>query len=62
MVLGRREAREAAERKPPPVPLDVEVAADDALVPAGRLSAVLEGMLVVQARRGPAAASRPVLE
>lgn len=42
--------REAAERQPPPAPLDVEVAPGDVLLPAGRLSAVLDGTLVVQAR------------
>lgn len=42
--------RYAEERQPPLAPLDVEVAADDVLLPAGRLSAVLDGTLVVQAR------------
>ena len=32
------------------MPLDVEVAPGDVLLPAGRLSAVLDGTLVVQAR------------
>ena len=42
--------REAAERQPPPAPLDLQIAPDDVLLPAGRLSAVLGGTLVVQAR------------
>ncbi|KAK9825368.1 hypothetical protein WJX81_005599 [Elliptochloris bilobata] len=45
-------ARGAAERQPPPAPLDVEIAPDDELLPAGRLSAVLDGTLVVQVPEG----------
>lgn len=37
-----------ADKLPPPEPLDVEIGAQDALTPAGAVSAVIEGMIVVQ--------------
>ena len=38
----------AADKLPPPEPLDVEIGPQDALTPAGAISAIIEGMLVVQ--------------
>ena len=38
----------AADKLPPPEPLDVQIGTQDALSPAGAISAVSEGMIVVQ--------------
>ncbi|KAK9832441.1 hypothetical protein WJX74_010358 [Apatococcus lobatus] len=39
----------AADKLPPPEPLDVEISPQDAVTPAGAISAVIEGIIVVQA-------------
>lgn len=37
-----------ADKLPPPTPLDVQIEPQDAITPAGAVSAVIEGMIVVQ--------------
>ena len=43
----------AADKLPPPEPLDVDIGLQDALTPAGAISAIIEGMVVVQVDFGP---------
>lgn len=38
----------AADKLPPPEPLDVVIGPQDAVTPAGAISAVIEGIIVVQ--------------
>lgn len=44
--MGREDS--AADKLPAPEPLDVEIRPEDAVTPAGAISAVIEGIIVVQ--------------